>query len=67
VKDHRLEVRGPGVQHLARLLGDDPASRVPAKHPGIKLGRYLAGFGFMIVGGLVVGGVTYLLTAPDVP
>jgi hypothetical protein len=61
----RRIVRNPANQRMARIFGRPLDANEPMSNPGVALGRYLAGGGFMLVGAiLAVVGVIWLCTGP---
>jgi hypothetical protein len=61
----RRIVTNPWNQRMARWSGRDFDLRDPKSNPGMQLGRFLFGIGFMLVGVLIAaGGIVYLLVAP---
>lgn len=66
-EEHARQImRNPRNQGRARWSGREYNMDEPLDDPGIKLGRYLAGGGFMLFGlGFVLSGIIYLFTGSD--
>lgn len=63
----RRIAKEPWIRSILRWrFGEYLEWQKPMTLPGMKLGRYLAGYGFMVCGALiVVGGIAYLLAEPN--
>jgi hypothetical protein len=62
----RRIVTNPWNRRMARWSGRELDMSDPMNNPGMRLGRYLFGIGFMVAGALIVsGGIVYLLIGPE--